>query len=984
MSNVPTPQNFNSLIPAPPSGRKNIVFQADTNNPRNVSAYADSAFIGGVSVITGTSYQVQQSDEGTLLVFTNNASVAVTLLASLTTNFLCSALFLGTAGGVITPVSGTINGVASVSAAQGSGGWLFFNGTNWWFVQGQASSGGGGGLNGVSVKTGAYSIVSGDNGKLLILNSSTAAPFTLPSPPPSATFVVFVASIGTGVLTVSRNTLNIDGQAADLTVNQFQGCSIWTDATNYFTNGQPGATVVGVQNEQYTYATDTGSANAYAIAPAPAIVAYTAGQAFTFKAANANSAASTLNVNALGVKNITKNGSTALQGGEILAGQIIEVVYDGTQFQIVGTAGNLDRPDRVVSAVPGKPAAGQIACIYTVSWPLTFPANFASPNAYGSLGTNPTATATYTVYKNGVNVGTVTISTAGVFTFATAGGTTVSFNAGERLTVVAQGAQDATLADVGFTLVGTRTAAVPQTVSQGIFTWRGAYNPATAYNVNDVVSYFGNVYVCILPTTGNAPTNTTYWSQAIQNQPGGGVTFDYLFSTATANADPGAGLFALNNATQNTATALYIDTTDNFGVAMAALLDTLDASTNTVKGSFRLTKKGNWQTFLTFNVISRSTHTGYREYSIGNTASSAASPFAANDEVLIEFSRAGDAGGGATGTQIQNEAFTYASDSGTANAYAVTLSPIVTSYLAGLYVAFKAGNANTGASTLAVNGLSGQNIKKWSGGSLSALTSGDISANQVIVVIYDGTQFVTFGGGGGNSTAKYIVGDSPAPANLPNAKSWPGIYNSIDIPPASAGSLDDEFDAGSLSVNWTWENQGTATATLSNSLLVLSDPANAGSSIRSIYKTAPATPWEVLLKVNEMDMLPWTTFALMGIYLSDSTAKIVGFYLSVRGTPSTLGVSVDYWANDTTYSSSPGAILNIQPTFPWYLKVKDDGTNLIFSMCTSGISGQFFQFFSVVRTVQLASGPTRVGISVASNSSNKVTNGIFDYFRRTV
>ena len=45
------------------------------------------------------------------------------------------------------------------------------------------------------------------------------------------------------------------------------------------------------------------------------------------------------------------------------------------------------------------------------------------------------------------------------------------------------------------------------------FKWQGAYNGATAYTVDDVVSYNGSSYICILASTGNLPTNTTYWEQ---------------------------------------------------------------------------------------------------------------------------------------------------------------------------------------------------------------------------------------------------------------------------------------------------------------------------------------------------------------------------------------------------------------------------------------------------------------------------------------
>lgn len=41
--------------------------------------------------------------------------------------------------------------------------------------------------------------------------------------------------------------------------------------------------------------------------------------------------------------------------------------------------------------------------------------------------------------------------------------------------------------------------------------WLGAYAGGTTYAVDDAVSYNGSSYVCKLASTGNLPTNTTYW-----------------------------------------------------------------------------------------------------------------------------------------------------------------------------------------------------------------------------------------------------------------------------------------------------------------------------------------------------------------------------------------------------------------------------------------------------------------------------------------
>ena len=81
----------------------------------------------------------------------------------------------------------------------------------------------------------------------------------------------------------------------------------------------------------------------------------------------------------------------------------------------------------------------------------------------------------------------------------------------------------------------------------------------------------------------------------------------------------------------------------------------------------------------------------------------------------------------------------YAADSGTANSYAIAFSsPTTVSYAAGLTLQFLAGNSNTGASTLNVNGLGAQTIVGPTG---SALTAGAIVAGTVISVVYNGTAF---------------------------------------------------------------------------------------------------------------------------------------------------------------------------------------------------------------------------------------------------
>lgn len=43
--------------------------------------------------------------------------------------------------------------------------------------------------------------------------------------------------------------------------------------------------------------------------------------------------------------------------------------------------------------------------------------------------------------------------------------------------------------------------------------FRGEYNNGTSYSVSHAVNYNGSIYYCILNTTGNLPTNQTYWTK---------------------------------------------------------------------------------------------------------------------------------------------------------------------------------------------------------------------------------------------------------------------------------------------------------------------------------------------------------------------------------------------------------------------------------------------------------------------------------------
>lgn len=90
-----------------------------------------------------------------------------------------------------------------------------------------------------------------------------------------------------------------------------------------------------------------------------------------------------------------------------------------------------------------------------------------------------------------------------------------------------------------------------------------------------------------------------------------------------------------------------------------------------------------------------------------------------------------------TSAKLDLTGLPYAVATGSANAYAVDFTPDLT-LAAGLRLAFKANHDNTSAATLAVDGSAAKSVKKNSN---QDVKDGDIKNGQVVVVVYDGTNF---------------------------------------------------------------------------------------------------------------------------------------------------------------------------------------------------------------------------------------------------
>lgn len=106
-------------------------------------------------------------------------------------------------------------------------------------------------------------------------------------------------------------------------------------------SGNKYVTQTGFQHNAEKYAADAEATDTYVITLSPVPTSYTNGMVVHFKANTANTGAATINVNSLGAKTIVKYVSTALADGDIAAGMLVTLIYDGTNFVLQNPIANV-------------------------------------------------------------------------------------------------------------------------------------------------------------------------------------------------------------------------------------------------------------------------------------------------------------------------------------------------------------------------------------------------------------------------------------------------------------------------------------------------------------------------------------------------------------------------------------------------------------------------------------------------------------------
>lgn len=163
----------------------------------------------------------------------------------------------------------------------------------------------------------------------------------------------------------------------------------------------------------------------------PTLGGYAAGQVFSFIAQNTNTGAVTIDIDTLGVKNITREGAIPLVAGDILAGKMQLMEFDGTQFQMLN--GNSYQAIRVTGT--GYSPNIALTDAATIAWDTALgqTATFTFVSTNRTMGT-PTNLKDGAFYSLAViqNTGSNTLTWSSAFKWANASAPVLTAAAGAK------------------------------------------------------------------------------------------------------------------------------------------------------------------------------------------------------------------------------------------------------------------------------------------------------------------------------------------------------------------------------------------------------------------------------------------------------------------------------------------------------------------------------------------------------------------------
>lgn len=319
--------------------------------------------------------------------------------------------------------------------------------------------------------------------------------YSLPSGNPVTTGTVISSSTQNNTLsdiaTALTQSLAKDGQTtptANLPMGGFKLTGLASGSAR-----TDSASIANIQDGTGFYcSTVGGTADAITLTPSPALASYSAGQLLSFISSGANTTAVTVNVSGLGVKSVTKNGSTALVAGDIPSSALIHIQYDGTQFQLVNV--NVNPLSSITGLGTGVATAlavnvGSAGAVVVNGGVLGTPSSGTLTNCTGL----PAAGLVSSTFTNSLSGNVALNNTATVFTGPTvAQGTSGTWFASGTVTV-----WDTTGASEFYVTLNDGTTTIASAVTQS----RTASAPVSVSLSGVITSPAGNLRISVRDIT---------------------------------------------------------------------------------------------------------------------------------------------------------------------------------------------------------------------------------------------------------------------------------------------------------------------------------------------------------------------------------------------------------------------------------------------------------------------------------------------------
>lgn len=169
---------------------------------------------------------------------------------------------------------------------------------------------------------------------------------------------------------------------------------------------------------------------------------------------------------------------------------------------------------------------------------------------------------------------------------------------------------------------------------------------------------------------------------------------------------------------------------------------------------------------------------------------------------------------------------------------------------------------------------------------------------------------------------------------------------------------------------WAWVNQGTASVVQASGIVYLLTPGAGGTNVRGRFVTAPAMPYTITVAM--IPGLPSVTHAFCGLCLREaSTGKLYDIHVYNQGALHFEQIRMVKWTNPTTVSGVVTAATRtvVAGRGLYFLRVTDNGTNLIFSYSPDGVNWMALNTEARGTFMAAGSGPTEVGIDISNEDT---------------